>query len=211
VYTGTAVPPTIGRPRVLTVLRIPAGNNMLPAGQGRLQRRIKVDSNVFHKISYGLYIIGTREGERRNGQVANTIFQVCSDPPLVAVAINKQNLTHELLEKTGKFSASILAEETPLKFIGLFGFNSGRDLNKFDKARYKDGVTGVPIPLENIVGYLEVEVSDSLDVASHTLFVGKVREAEVLRDSPPLTYAYYHAVKRGKTPKTAPSYTAEAS
>jgi flavin reductase (DIM6/NTAB) family NADH-FMN oxidoreductase RutF/rubredoxin len=191
--------------------RLREKRGFLQREQPRKKRRGKLDVKAFHKISYGLYVVGVRDGEKRNGQIANTLFQVCADPPLVAVAINKKNFTHEFLAKTRRFSASILSEEAPLKFIGLFGFNSGRDINKFEKVQYKDGATGVPIVVDYTIGYLEAEVTDTLDVMTHTLFVGKVVEAEVTGDASPLTYADYHAVKRGKTPKTAPSYTGESS
>ncbi len=84
-----------------------------------------------HALSYGLYVVASKNDDRINGQIANTVLQISSDPVTVAVSINKQNLTHEFITASGKFSVSILAQETPLEFIGHFGFNSGRDLDKF--------------------------------------------------------------------------------
>lgn len=100
----------------------------------------------------------------------------------------------------------MLAKETPLKFIGLFGFRSGRDIDKFKNIKYKVGVTGAPIVLENTLAYLEAEVIASLDVGDHTIFIGKVVEGEILKEGEPLTYDYYHKIIRGKTPQSAPTY-----
>jgi flavin reductase (DIM6/NTAB) family NADH-FMN oxidoreductase RutF/rubredoxin len=161
---------------------------------------------TLYKISYGMYVISSRKGDKLNGQIANTVFQVTSDPPAVAVCINKQNLTWECISESKAFSVSILSVDTPLNFIGLFGFKGGRDMDKFKDVNYKIGSTGSPVVLENAVGYLEVRVTGSMDVNTHTLYVGDVVEAEVISDGEPMTYAYYHQIKGGASPKTAPTY-----
>ncbi|GAH77431.1 unnamed protein product, partial [marine sediment metagenome] len=89
-----------------------------------------MDLKALYKISYGLYVISSRKEDRLNGQIANTLFQVTAEPPAVAVSINKENLTHQFMEKSRIFSASVLCEDTPLNFIGHFGFKSGRELDK---------------------------------------------------------------------------------
>jgi len=165
-----------------------------------------MNAKILRKIGYGLYVICSKKDGKYNGQIANAVFQVTSDPAQIAVAINKQNLTHEFIKESGAFTVSILSKETPMGLIGIFGFRSGKDLDKLKDVKYKTGVTGVPI-ITNAVGYLEVEVSDNLDVGTHTLFVGKVVGAEILDEGlEPMTYAYYHEVKRGRSPKTAPTY-----
>ncbi len=161
---------------------------------------------ALYKIGYGVYIVCSKNGEKINGQIANTVFQVCSEPPMVAVAINKKNLTHEYIKKSGVLTASIISQETPLNFIGQFGFKSGRDINKFEGVNYRTGETGAPIVLDNTLAYLEAKAVNSADVGTHTLFIGEVVAAEVLKEGEPMTYAYYHIVKRGSTPKTAPHY-----
>ena len=93
-----------------------------------------------------------------------------------------------------------------MTFIGRFGFRSGRTTDKFKDVEYKVGTTGAPIVLEHSVGYIEAEVIGSLDVATHTVFVGKVVDAEILNEKEPMTYEYYHKIKRGLTPKSAPTY-----
>jgi flavin reductase (DIM6/NTAB) family NADH-FMN oxidoreductase RutF len=82
------------------------------------------------KLGYGVYVVTSKKGDRFNGQIANTVFQVTSEPPAVAVSINKSNLTHEFIKESRVFTASVLCEETPLTFIGRFGFKSGRDTDK---------------------------------------------------------------------------------
>jgi len=165
-----------------------------------------MNTKALYSIGYGLYVISSKKGDRFNGQIANTVFQVCSEPPIVAVAINKENLTHQFIEDSGVFTASILSQDTPLAFIGQFGFKSGRDTDKFKGIDYKIGETGAPIVTDHTLAYLEAKVMKQLDVVTHTIFVGEVAGAEVLKEGTPMTYAHYHQVKRGTTPKTAPSY-----
>jgi len=161
---------------------------------------------VLRNCTYGLYVIGSQKGDRLNGQIANTVFQVTSEPPTIAVSINKQNLTHEFISESRVFTASILTQDTPLSFIGHFGFKSGREADKFKDVKYKLGETKAPIVLDHSLAYLEAKVIHQVDVGTHTIFIGEVVGADVLGEGEPMTYAYYHQVKRGTTPKTAPSY-----
>jgi len=168
-----------------------------------------MNKSALHKISYGLYIVTSGQDGKFNGQVANSMFQVTSDPATVAISINKQNYTNELIKLSRKFVVSILSEETPMTFIGLFGFKSGREVNKLQNVKTKTGTTGVPVVLENTVSYLEVEVENELDCGTHTIFVGKIVDCDVVSNAEPMTYAYYQKVKGGKSPKTAPTYSKE--
>jgi flavin reductase (DIM6/NTAB) family NADH-FMN oxidoreductase RutF/rubredoxin len=166
-----------------------------------------MDSEAFRKISYGLYIICSKKGGNYNGQIANTVFQVTSDPVQVAVAINKQNLTYEFIKESGVFTVSILSKDAPMELIGRLGFSSGKEHDKLRDVKYKFGVVDVPIVIESTVGCLEVEVRGSLDAGSHTIFLGEVVGAEIFDEGlEPMTYAYYHEVKHGKTSKRAPTY-----
>jgi len=168
-----------------------------------------MNTKALHKLSYGLYVVTSRSGERQSGQIANTVIQVTSEPPQIAVALNQENLTHELVRESGVFGVSILAQDTPLPFIGKFGFKSGRDVDKFAEVSVREGKLGVPLVLDHALALLEARVSQAIDLGTHTLFVGRVEEAEVLGEGEPLTYAYYHQVKRGTTPKMAPAYSKE--
>ena len=162
-----------------------------------------------HKLSYGLYVVTSKKGDKLNGQIANTVFQVTSEPPTIAVSINNKNLTWEYIKDSSVFTVSILRVDTPLSFIGHFGFKSGRDINKFEGVNYKLGETGASIVTDNTVSYLEARVTKEMDVGTHTVFIGEVVAGEVLSELKCMTYEYYHEVKRGTTPKTAPSYVAE--
>lgn len=162
--------------------------------------------SALHKIGYGLYIVSARDGDKRNGQIANAVFQVTSEPPKIAVALNKINLTHEMVEKGGVLGVSVLAQDTALSFIGRFGFKSGRDTDKFDGVKYQEGKLGVPLVTDHTLAFLEARVLQSMDVGSHTIFVAEIEDADILGDGEPMTYAYYHLVKGGKEPKTAPVY-----
>lgn len=168
-----------------------------------------MNPKTFHKISYGLYLVTSFQNGKINGQIANTVFQVTSEPPTIAVSICKTNYTHELIQASRVFAVSILDQDTPMKFIGLFGFKSGRDIKKFEGVKYRPGITGAPIVLQNSVGYLECKVINSIDVATHIIFIGQVAAAEITSDAEPMTYAYYHKVKQGTAPASAPTYIKE--
>jgi flavin reductase (DIM6/NTAB) family NADH-FMN oxidoreductase RutF/rubredoxin len=165
-----------------------------------------MNPKAFFKMTYGMFIICSKDGDKINGQIANTLIQAASEPALVAVAINKNNLTHEYIDKSKVFTASILAQDTPLSFIGNFGFKSGRDIDKFKGIDYTTQETGVPIVTDNAVAYLEAKVIGQTDAVTHTVFIGQVIGAEVVKEGEPMTYAYYHEVKRGSTPRSAPSF-----
>ena len=161
---------------------------------------------ALHKLGYGLYVVGSTKGGKLNVQIANTVFQVCSEPPVIAVAINRQNLTHEFITESKAFTVSVLSQDTPLSFIGHFGFKSGREIDKLKGINYKLGETKAPIVLDHALAYLEAKVIDHVDVGTHSIFVGELVAADDVKEGEPMTYAYYHKVKRGTTPKTAPSY-----
>jgi ferric-chelate reductase [NAD(P)H] len=165
-----------------------------------------VDRKVFRDLSYGLYIVTSRDGERLNGQIINTAIQVTSDPPRVAVIINKKDLTHEFIDKSKVFAISVLDEEAPMTFIGLFGFRSGRDIDKLSKTQFREGITQCPILTEHILSVLEARVTDQIDLGSHTIFIGETVHSEVLRDGRPMTYTYYHQTLKGKSPPAAPTF-----
>jgi len=164
---------------------------------------------ALYKLGYGLYVVSSARGDKINGQIANTVFQITSEPAAIAVSINKTNLTHEFIKESKVLAVSVLSQDTPLSFIGRFGFKSGRDIDKFEGISHKKGETQAPVLIDNSLAYLEAKVSQQLDVGTHTIFVGELVGADILKEGEPMTYAYYHQVKRGTTPKTAPSYIEE--
>jgi flavin reductase (DIM6/NTAB) family NADH-FMN oxidoreductase RutF/rubredoxin len=157
-------------------------------------------------ITYGLYVITSCTGEKVNGQIANTVFQVSASPPTVAVSISKSNLTHKYILESGLVGISILEEETPMPFIGLFGFKSGRDVNKMVQVQRRRGKKGCPLVVDHSLAFLECSVVGTKDCGTHTVFIAEVLSAEVIKQGRPLTYDYYQTVKKGKAPKNAPTY-----
>jgi len=147
--------------------------------------------------------------DKLNGQIANTAFQITSEPPTVAVSINQKNLTWEYIKDSRVFAISVICQDAPLSFIGDFGFKSGRDVDKLSGINYKLAQTGAPIILDNTTSYLEAKVTKEMDAGTHTIFVGEIVDGDVFNEKPRMTYDYYHEVKRGTTPKTAPSYVEE--
>lgn len=166
-----------------------------------------MDISALRKISYGVYIVSSKKNDGSfNGQIANTVFQVTSEPPKIAVCINTQNLTHEFISESGVFSVSVLTKETQMPFIGKFGFKSGRDIDKFKDVKYLTGPSGAPVVTDNASAWLDAKVVSSANVGTHTLFIGEITGGAVIFDGEAMTYDYYHLVKGGKSPKAAPTY-----
>jgi len=166
-----------------------------------------IDLESLFELSYGMCILSSKKNGKLNGCIVNTVFQLTPEPPMVAVSVNRQCLTHEYITESKVFTVSVLSQQTPMPFIGSFGFRTGRDTNKLEQIKYKIGQTGAPIILDNTVAFLEAEVTESIDVETHTLFIAKIVACETLdEDAEPMTYAYYRDIKHGKTPKTAATY-----
>jgi ferric-chelate reductase [NAD(P)H] len=166
---------------------------------------LEVDRKALRDLSYGLYIVTSFKGNRLNGQIVNTVIQVTSVPPRVAVIVNKKNLTHEFIMKSRIFGVSVLEESAPMTFFGPFGFKSGRDVDKLAKVSFKNGSTGCPLITEHCLSVMEAEVIDRIDLGSHSIFVADVISSEVLKAGQPMTYHYYHHQLKGKSPKNAPT------
>ena len=162
-----------------------------------------MDKNILRSLSYGVYAVTTLDEERAVGCIANSTMQVTYDT--VAVSMNHDNFTHECMEKTGRFAVSILGEDIEMNTIAFMGFQSGREKDKFTHIETIT-VDGLPI-IKNSIGYLICDIIDKLDTETHTIFLGKITDGKVLDDSKtPMTYAYYHKVKKGNSPKNAPTY-----
>jgi ferric-chelate reductase [NAD(P)H] len=166
--------------------------------------------SALRKISYGVYIVSSKKSDGSvNGQIANTVFQVTSEPAQIAICINTSNYTHEFISESGVFSVSVLSKDAPMKFIGQFGFKSGRDTGKFKDVQHISSPSGTPVVIENSAAWLDAKVVSKLNVGTHTLFVGEILGSEILSDAEPMTYEYYHLVKGGKSPMAAPTYIKE--
>ncbi|OGF45961.1 MAG: flavin reductase [Candidatus Firestonebacteria bacterium RIFOXYC2_FULL_39_67] len=166
-----------------------------------------MENKALQKINYGLYIVSAKNGGKFNGQIVNTVFQVTSEPPSVAICINKNNLTYGYIDKDKAFSVSVLEKETPMIYIGKFGFKSGKDIDKFVDTKYIIGKTGVPVVIDWSLAYFECEVISQTDAGTHAIFIGKVVNEGILQeDKEALTYEYYRSIKKGKSPKNAPTF-----
>jgi flavin reductase (DIM6/NTAB) family NADH-FMN oxidoreductase RutF/rubredoxin len=166
-----------------------------------------MNSEAYFKITYGLYVVSTRDDNKLNGYVSNTVFQVTAEPARFAIACSKNNLTSGMIAHSGIFAISVLNKETRSDIIGTFGYRSGRDTEKFQKFNYKLGKLGNPVLLDDTLAWFECRVDQTIDTGTHLLFIGKVTDCDLLDSSgEPLTYDYYRNVKKGKAPKNAPTY-----
>ncbi|MBN2485443.1 MAG: flavin reductase [Bacteroidales bacterium] len=166
-----------------------------------------IDYEALFKISYGLYIVSSGNKEKPGGYISNTVFQVTAEPPKFATCCNKNNYTCGLISGTGSFAVSVLHTGAPADIFGRFGYKSGRETNKMSGLNIKYADTGVPIVLDYSVAYLEFKVVDTVDAGTHLMFIGELVNSEIIDgDKELLTYDYYRKVKKGLSPKNAPTY-----
>ncbi|MBQ5974289.1 MAG: flavin reductase [Bacteroidales bacterium] len=151
------------------------------------------NQNALFKLSYGLYVLTAREGDKDNGCIINVAPQLTDTPLQMLVSVNKQNYTHDMIVRTGLFNVSLLTEHTPMTVIQHFGFQSGRDVNKFENCevemRSGNGLLYVP---RYTNAYISGKVNQMVDLGTHTLFIAEVTESVLLNNDPSLTYEYYH-------------------
>ena len=166
-----------------------------------------MNKNVFHKLSYGVYVVSTWDNGRPTGCTANSAMQITSTPATIAVSINHDNYTNKCINETGKFAISIMAEDSTPSIIGTFGFKSGKDNDKFSEVEYQ--VRDYLPVVSDACGYIVCDVIDRMETATHTVFLGEVKGTELFGDREAMTYNYYHKVIKGKSPKNAPTYIAE--
>ena len=167
-----------------------------------------MDKNILRKLSYGMYVIGAKD-EKNVGCVANTVVQITSEPITIAVSINRNNYTNEVIKKTNKFSVSILDEEVNPEIIGVFGYKSSKDIDKYENINYEE-IDDLPI-IKNTCGNIICKVIEKVETSTHTIFIGKITNMINYSDKTPMTYKYYHEVLKGKSPKNAPTYIEEKS
>lgn len=152
----------------------------------------EVDTNTMFKLSYGLFVLTAKEGNKDNGCIINTTTQLTVSPNRIAIAVNKANATHDMIKNTGVFNVSILSTDVPFTLFQHFGFQSGRDVDKF--AGYtaaQRSANGLYYITEAANGMISAKVVEMKDYGSHTLFVAEVTEARILSDVPSVTYQYY--------------------
>jgi len=162
---------------------------------------------MLFNLSYGLYIISAMDKERPTGCTANSLVQITADPMKVALSMNRDNYTNKCIRESGKYGVVVLAQDSDPSLIGGFGFRSGKDANKFDGLEYEVH-SDVPV-IKAGIGYMVFKVVDSMEVDTHTIFIGELIDAEEYAPATPMTYSYYHNVIKGKSPKNAPTYVKE--
>lgn len=171
-----------------------------------------MDLSVLWKLSYGMYAVGTLDGERPTGCIVNTVIQITSENPIIAVSMNRNNFTYEAVKSCGKFSVSVLSEKTNQNVIARLGFSCGRDTDKFAgdffECMYFDGL---PVVKENATGYIAADVIAMHEAETHVVILARVTNTMKGVDLAPMTYRYYHEVIKGKAPKNAPTYQEETA
>lgn len=152
-----------------------------------------MNPTAMFKLSYGLFVLTAHEGEKDNGCIINTATQVTSQPNRIAIAVNKDNYTHDMVKNTSKFTVSIISQSATFDLFKHFGFQSGRDVNKFENyTDCKKASNGTMIITSGTNAYISAEVISTTDLGTHTLFIADVTDADVLSDTPSATYEYYH-------------------
>ncbi|MDO5042835.1 MAG: flavin reductase [Slackia sp.] len=165
-----------------------------------------VDRKAFRSLTYGLYIVTAQSGDMRAGCVVNTFAQVTSSPAQASIAINKENVTTSVILESGMFEVAVLSQDAPMDLIGRFGFHTSAETDKFVDTTVALDDEGMPYVAEHAVAHFLVKVKETLDLGTHVLIVGEVAQAETLQAGEPMTYAYYHQVKGGKTSPKASSF-----
>ncbi len=164
-----------------------------------------MDIRFFHSLSYGVYIVTSMEGDKPVGCTANSAMQITAEPAAIAVSVNRDNYTHKVIQDSGFFAVNVLSEASDPGLIGGFGFRSCREVDKFAGVPWHKE-QGMPV-LEGAKSWCVCQVTSQLETETHTVFLGKVMDAGVFdAAAPSMTYAYYHNVIKGTSPKTAPTY-----
>ena len=156
-----------------------------------------MNTKAMYKLSYGLFVCTAVRGDKKNGCIINTAIQVASEPNQISVAVNKANYTHDMIKDTGKLNISVISRDAKFDLFKHFGFQSGRDVDKFGTdfpiASYKMAENGIPYITEGTNAYFSLDVKQSVDLGSHTLFICEPTAMEVLSDTSSCTYEFYQS------------------
>ena len=153
-----------------------------------------MNTKAMFKLSYGLFVVTARRGDKDNGCITNTAMQVTSEPNRISVTINKANYTHDMVKESGKFTVSIISEEASFELFKRFGFQSGRDVDKFSGfSSCKRAENDTMIITEGTNAYISATVINTVDLGTHTMFIADVTDMDILSDTPSATYTYYQS------------------
>lgn len=151
-----------------------------------------MDKKAMYKLSYGLFVLTAKDEEKDNGCIINTAIQASSMPNQLSICVNKANLTHDMIVKTGKFTVSVISQDAGFDLFKHFGFQSGKDVDKFKNfEKCKRRENSIYYITEGTNAYISVNVSKTEDLGSHTMFIGEITDMEVLSETPSVTYDYY--------------------
>ena len=150
-----------------------------------------MNGKVMYNLTYGLFVLTAKDGGKDNGCIVNTVSQVTTEPNRICVAVNKLNFTHDMIHKTGEFNVSILTEGSRFETYKHFGFQSGKDIDKFETIEFLRAANGIAYIARETNAYISAKVVSETDLGTHTLFLADVTDGEILSEDPSVTYAFY--------------------
>ena len=151
-----------------------------------------MDNSAFFKLSYGLFVVTAHEGDKDNGCITNTVVQQTVTPNRISVTINKNNLTHDMILRTGVFNVSVLSENARFDTFKHWGFQSGKNVDKTLGISFYRLENGVIYIVDGVNAVISAKVEQAIDLGTHTLFIAEVTDAFSTEEDPSATYAYYH-------------------
>lgn len=161
-----------------------------------------MDSNCMRALSYGLFVVTAREGEKDNGCITNTVQQLTTTPNVISLAVNKDNYTHGMIERTGVFNVSVISEKADFSLFKHFGFQSGATVDKAQGYNhFIRSENGLYYVTEGVNAFMSAKVINTVDLGTHTLFIAEVTDGATLDSAPSATYAYYHSNIKPKPQK----------
>lgn len=153
---------------------------------------MEINYNALYKLGYGLYVVTSFDGDKDNGFICNTVVQVSDNPKMVAISINKQNYSHDLIKLSGILNVNCLTVDAPFSVFERFGFQSGISTDKFKGIKILKTENNRAMLTEYINACISLKVENTIDLGSHTMFICSITESEVINDNESMTYAYYH-------------------
>lgn len=151
-----------------------------------------MNNAAMFKLTYGLFVLTAKDGEKDNGCIINTAMQVTAEPNRIIIVVNKQNYTHDMIMKTKEFNVSMIDTDADFELFKHFGFQSGRDVDKMEDVSYSRASNGVAYLNQMVNGYISGRVISTTDLGSHTMFLADVVDGDVLSEAESVTYSYYH-------------------
>ena len=149
------------------------------------------DTTAMYKLSYGLFVVTAKDGDKDNGCITNTVMQVTTTPNRITLAVNKGNYTHDMIVKTGVFNVSVLSETASFDIFKHWGFQSGRDVDKLVGIEFSRADNGIVYVTEGVNAVLSARVEQVIDLGTHSLFIAEVTDAMSLNQNASATYTYY--------------------